>query len=85
MRSPEARPSGPDVLRRLGAEDELFEQTPRSFLPPPSGFVGRQQELSLLRAAARDARRGAAVAVLIEGASGVGKSALLARFLEWKP
>lgn len=51
---------------------------------PPHGapFVGRRQELEALRDAFAATRRGAAVAVLVEGESGVGKSALVRRFTE---
>ncbi|MFT3776445.1 MAG: AAA family ATPase [Minicystis sp.] len=44
--------------------------------------MGRRQELDVLRAALAEARRGEPVAVLIEGESGVGKSALVRRFLD---
>jgi hypothetical protein len=74
---PEDRPGAAAILRRLGAPDQI--EPP---LPAASGFVGRRRELLLLRAAYADARRGAPVAVLVEGESGVGKSALVRRFLE---
>ena len=76
-RDPTARPGAAEILRRLGVDDDT---EPASLAP--SGFVGRTGELGVLRAALRDVRRGAAVSLLIEGESGVGKSALLARFLD---
>ena len=68
------RPTGPEVLRLLG-----------STAPPPAPpvadvFVGRHAELAGLRAALADSRRGA-VAVFVEGPSGLGKSALVKHFL----
>ncbi len=81
-RDPAARPSGAQVLARLGLEEEDVE-------PPPSSrrldFVGRLRELAALEEALAEARRGRAVTLLIEGESGVGKSALLRRFLERIP
>ncbi|HEX3608031.1 MAG TPA: AAA family ATPase [Candidatus Dormibacteraeota bacterium] len=44
-------------------------------------FVGRQEELDLLRAALEDVRSGSPRVVLLEGAPGMGKTALLRRFL----
>jgi ATP/maltotriose-dependent transcriptional regulator MalT len=50
----------------------------------PSGralFVGRQDELRLLRARLDEVRAGEPRAVLVQGAPGIGKTALLQRFL----
>jgi hypothetical protein len=74
-RDPARRPNGDDILRRLGGEPA-----------PTSGrgavFVGREAELGVLRRASVDAAAGRAVTVLVHGESGVGKSALVHRFLE---
>jgi hypothetical protein len=69
-------------------------QSPPSTVPPssdhgaaatwldrPASFVGRESELAAMRAALADVRAGAAVTVLLAGRSGVGKSALLDRFV----
>src|SRR5687767_1343743 len=50
---------------------------------PPSGsvFVGRRRELDLLRAALEDARAGHPRVVAVEGPAGIGKTALVERFL----
>jgi eukaryotic-like serine/threonine-protein kinase len=45
--------------------------------PRSAAFVGRERELSILREAHEEARRGRPVWVLVEGDSGTGKSALL--------
>jgi hypothetical protein len=79
---PAARPSGREVLARLGAgeADEVALTGTSSAHRAP--FVGRRHELELLDAAFDDVRGGAPVAVLLEGDSGVGKSALVRRFLD---
>jgi hypothetical protein len=69
---PAARPSGREVLRRLGLE---IESAPRAF------FVGRAEELRALHAALADSRAHA-VSALIVGDSGVGKSTLARELLD---
>ena len=49
---------------------------------PKSALIGRDAELSMLRAAHDSARGGRAVTVLVHGRSGMGKSALVQSFLE---
>jgi hypothetical protein len=74
---PAARPRAAEILRALGAAaDTEPEEIARS------GFVGRRAELATLSAALDEVRAGAAVGVQIEGESGLGKSALLRRFLD---
>ncbi len=68
---PHDRPSGREVLARLGA-DALAQQGPLAPL-----FVGRARELAELRRAYEDSRR-ATVTVVVSGESGIGKSALVA-------
>jgi hypothetical protein len=77
---PEARPSGAEILRRLGAPAPAFAVGSR---PSGSGsalFVGRGRELDRLGRAGDRANQAAAVVSLV-GESGVGKSALVAEFL----
>ncbi|WP_437983549.1 serine/threonine-protein kinase [Sorangium sp. So ce117] len=76
---PAARPTARDVLRRLQVQ-ELIEEPP--VLSQRIGFVGRRSELAALEGAFAEAKLGRAVTRFIEGESGVGKSALLRRFLE---
>jgi eukaryotic-like serine/threonine-protein kinase len=78
-RSPAARPKWRDVLRLLGSV-EPQEGSPFSMRAP--SFVGRRRELAALHAAFTGALAGAPVVALIEGESGMGKSALMGRFLE---
>ena len=74
--APELRPTGEEVLRILGGKAS------RSTAPTASDvFVGRRVELGILHTALADSRTGA-VAVFVEGTSGLGKSALVRRFLD---
>jgi len=76
---PDERPKGRELLARLNVE---IDADPGPISSRSFTFIGRRGELEALDAAFADARAGAAVAVLIEGESGLGKSALVRRFLE---
>ncbi|MEZ4252595.1 MAG: AAA family ATPase [Polyangiales bacterium] len=73
-RDPAARAGADEVRHALGVRRE-------SMPPMESAFVGREEELETLRAAFERARRGVSVAALVHGASGIGKSALVERFV----
>ena len=73
------RPDAAAVLGVLGARP-TSSATLRA-AAPVEAFVGRRRELEALSQAFSDARGGATVTVIVEGISGVGKSALLQRFL----
>jgi hypothetical protein len=73
QRRAEARPSGVDVLARLGCRRAEARVV-------PGVFVGRSPELAVLREALVEARRTPAF-VLVHGESGIGKSALVHAFL----
>jgi serine/threonine protein kinase len=82
-RDPAARPTGREVLRRLGdgtGEPDL--RVPAPPLHPLAPFIGRARQLECLEAAFADVCRGQTVACYIHGPSGVGKSALVRRFLD---
>jgi eukaryotic-like serine/threonine-protein kinase len=79
---PSKRPATPEVLKRLGAAGEDPRASSTSSLPQSAPFVGRRDELRVLAEAYEASRAGAAVAALVEGESGVGKSALVRRFTE---
>ena len=70
---PARRPDALAVLRCLGA-------TPDPDPAQTAPFIGRQVEGAALHRAYDEARAGTAVAVVIDGASGLGKSELLAHF-----
>jgi tetratricopeptide (TPR) repeat protein len=77
-RHPSERPSGEEVLRLLGGvATEPSRQTAGGRL-----FVGREPQLAALRAAYTDVCQGDTVSVFVHGRSGVGKSALIQRFLD---
>jgi serine/threonine protein kinase len=79
-RDPGKRPDGRAILARLGTP----AATPRGTGPQPrrAGFVGRDAELDELRRAHARAQKGHAVSVLVHGESGMGKSALVKRFVD---
>lgn len=77
---PRARPTGIDVLKAFGGDVSGGPgQRPLTQLAP---FVGRAEQLGVLGDALSEAARGEPVTVVIEGESGVGKTALVRRFLE---
>jgi len=83
-RHPRDRPADADVLRALGVEEgarraaAAATASSSGTLPAVSiPLVGRGRELASLREAFEAARRGRAVAVLVLGVSGAGKSALV--------
>jgi len=72
------RPTGAAILDVLGAKPSPTTRSiSRSY--PPSAFVGRSNEIEVLRGALADARRNG-VTVLVRGKSGIGKSTLVRRF-----
>jgi len=84
QRDPEARPSGLQVLARLG-RDPSPPSWPR---PSPPGAFGRARELGCLYEAFGNAgagQPGRAAVLLLHGASGTGKTTLLDAFVELLP
>ncbi len=76
---PRRRPDGRAVLDALGREPSLATATVQRTSSGP--FVGREAQLATLHRALLDARHHG-VAVFVRAASGMGKSALVARFLQ---
>jgi tetratricopeptide (TPR) repeat protein len=80
---PAERPGGAEVAALLDAagttQGAALPAAPPSL--PGAPFVGRAKELAWLRDAYARSRRGSAVAARVEGASGIGKTALVERFL----
>ncbi|MBI2394421.1 MAG: AAA family ATPase [Deltaproteobacteria bacterium] len=84
-RNPTARPTGEEILRRLtNADPSPHAPSITASTPPPARtpLIGRDPELEALGRAFRRARQGRAVAVHLHGHAGVGKTALLRRFIE---
>jgi serine/threonine protein kinase len=81
--APRDRPGGLDVLRRLGG---LVEETlPALTSQSRSGgrpFTGRERELGELYEAIAPFHAGRPAAVVVAGPSGIGKSTLVARFVD---
>ncbi|WP_437308374.1 protein kinase domain-containing protein [Sorangium sp. So ce388] len=91
--SPERRPSGLEVLRRLGAADGLAAapragNDRRAALPEQGGRAApappapRQQDLEALDGALAAVREGRPGLAVVHGAAGTGKSALVRAFLD---
>lgn len=78
-REPAARPTGAEVIARLGRA--AAPRRARGSTPPPP-FVGRGPEREALAAQLAAAAAGACTVTLARGPSGIGKSALLRRFLD---
>jgi len=83
-REPELRPSGREVLQRLGAIPcASTAQVPPQFpLPSRMPFVGRGRHLNCLREAFDAMVRGRPVVVDVRGRSGQGKTALVEYFID---
>ncbi len=82
-RDPRRRPEGLQVLQRLGgdpAQSDLASASAASSRGSP--FVGRQAELAQLLEAFRRVEQGQPLTVALHGDSGMGKSALVRRFLD---
>jgi hypothetical protein len=81
---PGKRPSGLEIRRRLRGVSVpgLAIDTALPVPPGSTPFVGREQHLEALRDAFRTMKGGRAVTVAVRGGSGMGKSALVRRFLE---
>jgi hypothetical protein len=78
-----ARPSGREIMRWLAGRDI----TGRAEVPTGESlghtvhFVGREAELDVLRQAFRDSLKEKTVSVLVHGESGIGKTALVHKFI----
>ncbi|MEO7093434.1 MAG: AAA family ATPase [Polyangiales bacterium] len=82
---PAARPARNEIFRALGVPPRRNTPAPPLKAPltpsPRPTFVGRDAELAVLKDAMAECDRGGAVNLLIEGESGMGKSALAEHFL----
>lgn len=79
--SPAKRPDGAALLALLGAQ-EPSSLPPVSTGRPGEHLVGRDEQLAELHRALNDSRHtGHPIAVFLTGASGMGKTSLLARFV----
>ena len=78
--TPERRPSGVEILARLGG---TAEETTTHTIPVirETELVGRRSQLARLERAFDASRRGRATSVYVHGPSGMGKTALIRHFL----
>src|SRR5262249_3576651 len=82
-RDPDERPTGEDILRRLGGPSYGPSSSPGTSAGLRSRiFVGREQQLNQLAESFSAVRRGKTNAVFVHGRSGAGKSTLVQRFLD---
>jgi serine/threonine protein kinase len=82
-RDPASRPTGHEILDRLGRTDIATVMTPRVTAPAStSPFVGRHRQLKLLRDAFEATLTGAQTTVCLAGPSGIGKTSLMRAFVE---
>jgi serine/threonine protein kinase len=84
-RDPARRPSGPEILHYLtghSAPRRAFDAQSSSLIARHQLelFVGRERHLAELRSAFETTKNGKPVTVLVHGASGIGKSALVRCF-----
>ena len=80
-RDPARRPAAQEILSRLGGQSVMVRET-ASTHSAQSVFVGRQAALSALNEQWERASGGQLSIVAVRGAAGVGKTALVRRFLE---
>jgi eukaryotic-like serine/threonine-protein kinase len=76
QRDPERRPSGREVLGRLGGRERVPLRHPR-FAP----LIGRSRQMAALTQALERTSAGEPMVAFVHGSSGMGKSALVAHFL----
>jgi hypothetical protein len=81
-RQPERRPGGAEVLRWLGHEEEAPEVRLAPAGAAGAPWVGRGQHMGALGEALEVTVGGRPVVVFAHGASGMGKTALVQRFLD---
>ena len=81
-RDPKLRPSGKEVLQKLGKNTVDSAFVPSTFAARNLSLSGRQEALAALNEAFNIVRSGTAVTVYLEGYAGIGKTALVNYFLE---
>lgn len=79
---PASRPSGVDIVHRLGGEPQRTPAIVASSTAPEPLFVGREDEIHALSQALADCQSGRPVCTIVHGESGIGKTALVRRFVD---
>ncbi|MEM9493685.1 MAG: serine/threonine-protein kinase, partial [Myxococcota bacterium] len=78
---PERRPNGMAVLHRLGSQVAAGQSLRITLRSRADVFIGRDKQLTQLNEAFAQVRAGEAMTVFVHGRSGMGKTALLERFV----
>jgi serine/threonine protein kinase len=81
-RDPAKRPTGPELLRRLGAVRASLPAPVMSLDTVTVSLIGREEQLRALRSAFDSVQSGRPVTVRVRGRAGMGKSALIQHFLD---
>ena len=82
-RDPAQRPQGSDVLSRIGVGAASVSRLLReATLVGSESFVGRKRQLDELNDGFREALDDQAICAVVQGASGMGKTTLLRRFVD---
>ncbi len=80
-RDPAARPSGAEILRRLGTARRSARPRPLA-AAPAAALIGRTEQLATLASAFGRTAGGECVTVRVGGLSGMGKSTVVHHFLD---
>jgi eukaryotic-like serine/threonine-protein kinase len=84
-RDPTRRPTGAEILERLGVARAKQPRIPSVRVTPLGlpvlNVLGREAELEALGGAWRKVRKGSLAAVMVQGSSGIGKTSLVEAFL----
>jgi hypothetical protein len=81
-RDPVRRPSAADVVSVLAGGSATATRLATTAASTPALFVGRETHLHVLREAFGTVKEGRAITVAVHGSSGMGKTALVRRFLD---
>ncbi len=81
-REPGARPTGPEILRRLGVSLSGIQGARTESEGGKISFIGREGQLGALRAAFDEVRDGRQITVRVGGSAGMGKSTIVHQFLD---
>jgi eukaryotic-like serine/threonine-protein kinase len=77
---PSRRPSGQEVIKRLGGAGSSVSRSPEPEPGIEEGLIGRESHLTTLRHLLQWTEQGRAVVVNLHGRSGIGKSTIIRTF-----
>lgn len=82
QRDPDQRPTGDEVLKTLKVENRQLAQATSAAPEDQTPFVGRYDQTVQLQSTLDALRAGKSQIILVDGPSGVGKTAMVRRFLD---